>query len=657
MSIPYTDSIFLGLIRLFLWLLFFYVVKRLFFRGKKSVNQVNTMTYMWTFFFSLILIGIYLLTQINSYDLMTCLTIMLLFFGFRLVGLKNILVDTEKFKRKRKVILLNVIENVEDKEPIVDMVEEKPSKRLNVNFEFVVAALVGLIALFVRSYLMKYDTYQLSPAWFEDLSIIKGLSDQQWFHDNMRIVGQYAMISFYGKLTGISPEIALESYGVLQGYVLTFVIFWFMNVMTSSKITVPLISALSFAAFFNLAPLDMSQITHGKQTLTALALALPAIVYIRKPWILYKRINKGYRFGMIVIFAAIAFTDLFTLFIVIPPAFAIAAVFIRKKYLPYYWKSLGAYFISSLVVLAIYAFSCYRNQVDFLMFLSSNLLSASTVTTTVNMALNYATLLKVVQVVSAVALLVMFILYRKNKKKWASPIAFLLHINVLILYSFIDYRYFDKDLFNEILPVFISLAFGVFTYLIIYFFITGVRRIALPEKVAVPLVFIVFLALAFYTQRTLLFREEPRSRLPKDVIAAYQEIKSNFLSYSYAVVNTNSLLPISAHSHNFISYDNFLNSYTERDSVYFANKENEDFLEANTQYILPNSLLVFVYENTSENEFDLLVSDMDLSASVLAQIKKLENKGRETRVFYRKKDLIVYEIINNPKAARIDEML
>ncbi len=657
MNIPYTDSIFIGLIRLFLWILFLYVMKRLFFKGKGSKNQINSMAGMWSFFASIIVIGIFLLVQINSYDLMTCLFIMVIFFGVRLVGIQNVLSDSAQFKRQRKMILLDVIEKAEDKEPLIDMVEEKPTKRLSINFGFIVMAITGFIAMTVRFYLLKYDDYQLSESWFNELAVLKGISQQKWLSNDTGVAGQYALMTFYEKMTGISPEITLESFGILQAFVLSFIIFWFMNIMTGSKVTVPLMATLSFAFFFNLVPINLSQITHGKETLMALTFVLPAIVYIKKPWLLYARSSRNYRYKIFTIFTAIALIDIYSLLVLIPPFLLVAPFFISKNYMRFYWIALKAYLLATAIVLGIYALYLNREGADFFQFIISNLLSVTSSTYTSNMTLPYNELIRVVQIVSLVAVLAMFLMMKSKKDKWASLIAFVIYVNVLIGISFLDYRYFDIDLFNEVLPVFITIILGIAIYLVMYSFVTKVKKVFMPEGIAVVLIFVLFAGGALFSQKDLFAKEEPTSRLSKNVIASYQEISSSFLPYSYAVVNSVTFHPLSTDSHNFLTYRDFLGEYAVRDSVYFANKEDKDFLRANTQYIIPNSLLVFIYNVTEEDNFSRLAVYLDLTDEVMVRIEKLKSKGRTVRVFFQKGDLTVYEVVNNPGEARIKELL
>ncbi len=657
MNIPYTDSIFIGLIRLFLWILFLYVMKRLFFKGKGSKNQINSMASMWSFFVSIIIIGIFLLVQINGYDLMTCLFIMVIFFGVRLVGVQNVLSDSAQFRRQRKMILLSVLEKTEDKEPIIDIVEEKPTKRLSINFGFVVMALTGFVAMTVRFYLLKYDNYQLSQSWFNELSILKGVSQQNWFSNDSGVVGQYALMTFYEKMTGISPEITLESFGILQAFILSFIIFWFMNTMTGSKITVPLMTTLSFAFFFNLVPINLSQIAHGKETLMALTLVLPAMVFIKKPWLLYARSSRTYRYKIFVIFLAIALIDIYSLLVLIPPFFVVAPFFISKNYIRFYWIALKAYLLATATVLGLYAFYFYREGTDFLQFIISNLLSVTSSTYTSNMILPYDEMIRIVQVVSLVVVVAMLLMMKSKKDKWASLIAFVIYVNVLIFISFLNNRYFDQDLFNEVLPVFITIILGIAIYLFMYLFVTKVKRVHMPDGLAVVFIFVLFGLGAFFSQKSLFSNEEATSRLSKNVIAAYQEISSSFLPYSYAVVNSNTLQPLSTNSHNFLTYRDFMGEYAVRDSVYFANQKDKDFLRANTQYIIPNSLLVFIYDIESEDDFSKRAVYLHMTDEVMLRIEKLRSEGRTIRVFFQKGDLTVYEIVNNPGEARINELL
>lgn len=657
MNIPYTDTIFLGIIRMLLWVLFLYVLKRLFFKGKPSQNQVKTMGNLWAFYGSAVLLVIYILIQINSYDLLSLLALIIIFLAMRMVGFRNLRFKGESWVRKKQSILLNVIENIEDKDPIIDVRKEKRTKRFSVKMEFVVATIAGISAMLVRFYLMQFDNYQLSAAWFQELNILKSLEDQQWMGNEMVMSGQYAFMSFYGLITGISTEMALESFALFQVFILCFVIFWFIDAMTNSLITIPLLGTLAFAFFFNLTPVNVEQLTHSKSTFMAMTFLLPAIIFIRKPWKLYQRNPGIYFFGMLVIFSAIALIDLFTLFILLPPFFLVMAPFTRKQNWGFFLKSIWAYLLGSGIIMVSYAYAAYMKDIDFGLFLRSNLISVTTSTTTGNMIMEYDRLVFIFQILSMLGIVAMSILYRKNRRKWKSPLVFIVYVNVLILYSRVGFSYFDYDLFNEVLPVFIACALSLIFYLIYYFFNTGLKRIQITDWISAPLIFLLFLAGAYYSQQQLVRRAAKTGTLSKNILEAYQLINGSFIPYGYAVVNANIMLPISSGSHYFISYDEFVESYPERDSIYFEYRNDKEFLERNTQFIVPNSVLVFMYENESSEFAAKVRVNPSTKIRVLSEMETLKSKGREVRLFFEKDNLKIYEIINNPKAAKIEELL
>lgn len=657
MNIPYTDTIFLGIIRMLLWVLFLYVLKRLFFKGKPSQNQVKTMGNLWAFYGSAVLLVIYILIQINSYDLLSLLALIIIFLAMRMVGFRNLRFKGESWVRKKQSILLNVIENIEDKDPIIDVRKEKRTKRFSVKMEFVVATIAGISAMLVRFYLMQFDNYQLSAAWFQELNILKSLEDQQWMGNEMVMSGQYAFMSFYGLITGISTEMALESFALFQVFILCFVIFWFIDAMTNSLITIPLLGTLAFAFFFNLTPVNVEQLTHSKSTFMAMTFLLPAIIFIRKPWKLYQRNPGVYFFGMLVIFSAIALIDLFTLFILLPPFFLVMAPFTRKQNWGFFLKSIWAYSLGSGIIMVSYAYAAYMKDIDFGLFFRSNLISVTTSTTTGNMIMEYDRLVFIFQILSMLGIVAMSILYRKNRRKWKSPLVFIVYVNVLIIYSRVGFSYFDYDLFNEVLPVFIACALSLIFYLVYYFFNTGLKRIQITDWVSAPLIFLLFFAGAYYSQQQLVQRAAKTGTLSKNILEAYQLINGSFIPYGYAVVNANIMLPISSGSHYFISYDEFVESYPERDSIYFEYRNDKEFLERNTQFIVPNSVLVFMYENESSEFAAKVRVNPSTKLRVLSEMETLKSKGREVRLFFEKDNLKIYEIINNPKAAKIEELL
>lgn len=658
MNIPYTDTIFLGLIRMFFWVLFIYVLKRLFYPAHRSYNQVKALGYYWSFYGSIVTVLIFVLVLIDSFDLLTMLFILLGFFTLILLNFSLKSFSQKGWNRKRRGLLISVIESVEKERAIIHISRryQNEGRRFGVKTEFVVMFLSAISAILVRFTLMEFDNYQLSPAWFEELSVLVAILEQDWVSNKLFVTGEYGLMAFYSLMTGISPEFALESFSLFQVFILTFVIFWFVDSITTSTVIVPLIAALTFALFFNLAPINVQQITHSKQTHMAITFLLPVMTYIVRPWKLVQKKSKLYFISIFFIIFAIALIDFFTLFILIPPFFLVSLFFLRKRYTKYFIQALLAFLTATGAILIYYYIESILQGFDFGLFFRSNLLSVRATTTTDNMLIAGESIILLFQSISLLLSVVMFFLYRKTKNKWAAPLVFLLYINLMILISQSGFIYFDIDLFNEITPILLACSLAIAYYLLSYiyghYFKTYISNWVLP-----PAMFLAFVAVSYFSQRSLLDRASNANSLSKNVLEAYEMIKASYIPYGYAVVNDSELLPISKGSHIFMSYADFVRDYPERDSIFFNNRENTDFLEANSQYILPNSVLVFVFQDKAD-EFDLEIKlDSDIYPGIINELSELEQKGRSIRIFYNKGGLIVYEIVNNPNQAKIIELL
>lgn len=658
MNIPYTDTIFLGLIRMFFWVLFIYILKRLFYSSERSQNQVKVLGFYWSFYGSIVTVLIFVLVLIDSFDLLTMIFILIGFFTLKFLDFQRRNFTLKGYGRKTLSILLIVLRNIERGRPVVEIVKKsrEGGRRFGINTEFLVMFSAAVTAVLVRFALMEFDNYQLSPAWFEELSVLNSILEQDWISNKLFVTGEFGLMAFYSLMTGISPEMALESFGLFQIFVLSFVIFWFVDSMTTSLITAPLVAALVFALFFNLAPVNVEQITHSKQTFMALTFWLPAMIYIVRPWKLYQEKSKVYFLSIFLIFFAISLIDFFTFFWLVPPYFVVSLVFLRKMYAKYFKQALFAYLLAVAVILGYYYSESILQDFDFGLFFRSNLLAVRATTTTSNMVLPYDTIVLLFQIISLSLTAIMLLSYRKKKNKWAAPIVLMVYINVLILMSQAGFVYFDMDLFNETSPVLLACSLGV-AYYVVYFYYTKYFPTLHSNWVLPPAIFVVFTAISYFSQRTLLERASNANLLSKNVLEAYELIKANYIPYGYAVVNDNELLPISKGSHIFMSYTDFVNDYPERDSIYFANQTNKTFLEENTEYIVPNSVLVFVFQE-GNSDFDLEIDlDDNVNQQVVNYLSLLEQTGRPIRVFYNKGGLKVYEIINNPNAAKITELL
>ena len=107
-------------------------------------------------------------------------------------------------------------------------------------------AVLGFITFFSRYYFTKYDLYALSNLWILELETVIDFDKQRWFYNGVTPVGELALINFYSKISSISPEIALESIGIIESVLIAILIFWTISKVTASKLIAPIFGCLFF---------------------------------------------------------------------------------------------------------------------------------------------------------------------------------------------------------------------------------------------------------------------------------------------------------------------------------------------------------------------------------------------------------------------------
>ena len=141
---------------------------------------------------------------------------------------------------------------------------------------------------------------------------------------------------------------------------------------------------------------------------------------------------------------------------------------------------------------------------------------------------------------------------------------------------------------------------------------------------------------------------------PREILEVYDQISSTYFPYSFAVVNNNSTQVISENNHYFINYDSFLNEYPAQDSIYFKNIKNPNFFKKNPKYVIPKSVLLFVYNDNKKSFYN---SQDTISVALMSQLKVLQKRGRKIELFHSNSNFKVYEIINEPKSSKISDLI
>ena len=108
------------------------------------------------------------------------------------------------------------------------------------------------------------------------------LDRQNWFLPNNNLLGELAYTNFYAKIFDVSPEIALQSIGVFEAILLSMLLFWLIRKCTSSEYFIPTITAISFATFLTILPVNLNFLIQRNPIFLALTFAIPTFLLSTK---------------------------------------------------------------------------------------------------------------------------------------------------------------------------------------------------------------------------------------------------------------------------------------------------------------------------------------------------------------------------------------
>jgi hypothetical protein len=121
------------------------------------------------------------------------------------------------------------------------------------------------------------------------------------------------------------------------------------------------------------------------------------------------------------------------------------------------------------------------------------------------------------------------------------------------------------------------------------------------------------------------------------------------------VVNDFSTNSISTSQHFFINYEDFLKDYLKKDEIYDKNKKNKKFFKKYPQYVLPKSIIVFVYKE--KTQIESVQNSFKEMTKVKNVIEKLKDRGRTVTKKYSNSVFDVYEIINVANESEINDLI
>lgn len=653
-----TSSILMGFIRLCFILLFMFYLNRKFVSVSKHLHFMDFIVLNWFRYASLLVITLFVLIEVSAYNLFNCFFIFALILGADIIGIENLKRPRAYFREHIKTGLLTFLRNVENKQSFwfwFSVNRNKKKKDQNM-FILVITIVLGITTFLSRYYFIIYDNYSLSDAWINDLNNLIQFDNQYWFTFELTTDAELALANFYGKITDVSPAIALQVIAILESTLLAIVIFWTLNKITTSKFIAPSVAALFFSLVYVLTPINVYFLLKGNPTFLALTFALPAFVMYLNPKTL--RASKwNYFMALIAVFIAIGLIDLFTMCVLIPPFLIIALFFTKYKNKSYNLIAIAAYITAALLLAAVYQYACFYQRIELIDYLQTNLLSVSSYTYVPQLIVPYSEIIRYAQWSTLFGFVLVLLLVLIKKENWRDTLAFYAYFNFLILLTFIKSEWLDIDMLNNSLSVFIPIVIGLNIAVLMRIVNLIFARFEKFSPLSLAVVYgIMLYAAVFYQQKginALVVSDET----PKQILNAYDKISQTFFNHSYCVVNDPTAQVISNNSHFFMNYDFFINDYPRIDSINTQNKKDKMFLVKHPEYSLSKSVLVFVLSEDCIDEKNVFAENKHYQSKLIENIKLLRKRGRKVNLFYKSRILKVYEIVNEPNKSKISDLI
>lgn len=658
-----TIAMLIGLVRLALIFTFLFYINKNVLGYSYPKDLFSYLIIRWVHLGSIVVLLIFLLIHINAYDFFTFLIIITGFILFYFFEIKSFKTLTEDIKEKVRNVFIFIIRRKELGDKSIQSNELNKEKQDNKGSKVFIIVIVMIVLVLISRYIFySYDIFLLSDLWIAKLEKVKAMSDQQWFTGYLATSGEPALINFYGKLVGISPMLALQSFGILESVFVAIVMYWFVANISRSYIVVPIIAVFIYIFFPLFLPLNINTLFEHKPILLALSFGLPAMLFVIKPNLLSENYTK-YFVSMLLVFIAISFIDFFTSIVLLLPYLALAFFFFQKDFKKQYTLAIGAYLLALAIVGTIYAIAGHKFNIGFESMLLANLLSVSNFTYLPNLILPYDTLLNVYQGIS-LSSVGCIVFLRRDRSSWFHALLVIVYFNVLVLLRQLDIIYLDKDLLNVALSVFIPIVMGV-SFSLVYHSIKKYIYGRNPDfKLRYrygAMALFVLAALAFFKGRTSFDTENSPPGVDKvharAVLGTYEEISRDYLPYTYSVVNGYPSFAISIHRHYHMPYREFTTKYLDKDATYFRNREDNKFIKNHPEAVLPASILVFYHDRALIHQYDTRFGTEEDMKKVSETLSVLKERGRKIREVYERKGIKVYEIENEPKSSRINDLI
>jgi len=663
----YTPGLLLGPFRLLLFGVFIYIVNLLLVRRRSARLGLDYFMVRYPLFVSILILTTLLLTQIDSYDLVVIYIILITVSLLVLLdlNLKRPLLRQLDIIRRRSILYVllrlergggvltrrNILKRSRQNRSYLH--GEQPFDPIVIKWRVVIAVTLAIAAFSSRYYFLSYDSYLLSDIWYSDLYNMKDINREHWFFHSGTMMGNFAIINFYSEITNISDALALSSFGLIENALLAIILFWYTNKLSGSKILPGTVAVLAFIMLPVILPLNIGLMAESKSVFFAFTLLLAYMIYLYRPYTL--AVKPQYYFWLSALFCAgIININFFVYIYILPVALLTMTIFHKRVNRKFVLRGWLAYLSVLGLMLSLIFIAGTVSQRDSILFLQSNLFSYNDFTYVPHLIINLDELL-IIALFCSVFLAVVYgtIWWIRGRAK--VPFQASLLSGYVFIMAYVKPLFMDGDLLNQCAALMMVITLGQFFALPAYLKNVQKSGFIVPPVVQLLVGCGIVLGLYFWQGTGYLDMYDSSNSDSEGILRVYDQMDQELLPFSYAVVNSSNNARLGEDTHYFLNYSDFVNGYLTQDSIYAANRKDDEFMRENPQAVLPHSVFVFSYLNAEEKS----ASDEYLyyQDEVIATIAALRKRGREVKLFFSSQDLTVYQLVNDPKATKIEDLM
>lgn len=599
------------------------------------------------------IIFIFILTLFKAYNLFNYLGLVVLFLIFDVNSFNPPKVILKSLKESLEKNIIETTSFIETSNKGKLIIQYLSSKKLNSKElqDFIEVLLIIILSLSIRMYFYSNDLFLFSEAWFIDFEKIAQILNQQWFSVDYTEMGEYALISLFSLFFKVSSGMSLQMFGVLQNIMLSILIYWIVKkTCTQKRNIIPLGTAIVFLGGFTITPIDITFIFKHRKVFSVLFIVLPSLLTLSRIQYFFP-----YKKTLITLSIALFSTALLSysmLFLLVFPTIVFIIVFDVSKSIRQKGILMILFALVSLAVLFLFYYSFNYGQFNFIFFIKNSFIEVSNFSKIKNLFFPYDTVIKVTSILATLTLLINILTTRINI---ISVILCSLYLVTSAIYQ-TEHYLIDTNLSLLLFSFLTPVTLGIFMVDVVFNRIQWLAGKAF--KYTSHILFVAILFTLILIQKDALNNLKRSNETNRQILASYDQIITNHLPYSYAVVNHQKAIPFSKKHHYFISYKEFSKTYLTKDSIFHNNKREKDFLKNNPHTILPNSIFLFEILNADKNvsRIGLLTPQKQLYYND-SIIKNLQLRNRKVILYKNTNRLRIYKIINKENSSNINNML